>query len=95
MFLMIIDHESCEATKEVINCPEFTLWERFEDAMGVAFELAGEAGAKIDMTDAALDCELGTLYLPGVCEIMPITLSTPQRITWLGKERRSLHDRKL
>ena len=66
--------------------PEFTLWETFSEAVEVAFETAAECGVCIDMEEAEIDFSKGMCFLPEFCDIMPITISTKDRLTWLGKE---------
>jgi hypothetical protein len=86
MFLLIINwRDECEM-KDFPKLPEFTLWETFADAQVAAFEAAAECGAKIDMTDAEIHLGAGTMFLPGFAEVMPISISNHNRITWKGRE---------
>ena len=87
MFLLAINHANMSDTiKELPNLPEFTLWETFSEAVEVAFETAAECGVCIDMEEAEIDFSKGMCFLPEFCDIMPITISTKDRLTWLGKE---------
>lgn len=87
MFLLAINHANMSDTiKELPNLPEFTLWETFSEAVEVAFETAAECGVRIDMEEAEIDFSKGMCFLPEFCDIMPITISTKDRLTWLGKE---------
>ena len=86
MFLLIINwQDGCEM-EDLPKLPEFTLWETFADAQVAAFECAAECGAKIDMTDASIHPGAGTMFLPGFAEIIPISMSHQDKITWMGKE---------
>ena len=86
MFLLIINwRDECEM-KDFPKLPEYTLWETFADAQVAAFEAAAFCGAKIDMTDAAIHPGAGTMFLPGFAEVMPISMSHHDCITWKGKE---------
>jgi hypothetical protein len=40
------------------------------------------------MEESAIDFRDGTMFIPGFCEILPISMSTKEHITWLGKERK-------
>lgn len=68
------------------DIPENTLWLNFEDAL----EAATMAVTKADETNTWVEFELDekrhTAFLPCCFEIMPISISTLDRITWLGKE---------
>lgn len=86
-FLMIIDFETDIPMDNLIPIPEYTLWDNFASALTAAFEAAAESGAVIDMTLASIDIGAGEMLLPGFCEIMPISVSTPDNITWLGRAR--------
>ena len=86
MFLLIINwRDECEM-KDFPKLPEYTPWETFADAQVAAFDAAAFCGAKIDMTDAAIHPGAGTMYLPHFAEVMPISMSPRDCITWKGKE---------
>lgn len=89
MFLLTISFANLtEDTKELPNLPEVTLWNTFADAVEAAFKCAAECGAKWDMEEVDLDFGKGMMFIPQFCEVMPITISTADHITWLGTERK-------
>lgn len=93
MFLLTINHlNMTESIKEYPDFPEETLWQTFAEAVEAAFEVAAECGASIDMEEACIDFEHGSCFLPGFCEIMPITISTKNHVTWMGREWRKNND---
>lgn len=94
MFLLTINFANLtEDTKELPDLPEVTLWNTFADAVEAAFKCAAECGAKWDMEEADIDFGKGMLFIPQFCEVMPITISTADHITWLGTERKTKEER--
>ena len=89
MFLLTIDYRDMRESKSLPTLPEFTLWQSFGEAAHAAFDAAAKCGVIIDMSEADIDIPNGQLVLPEFCEILPISISTTNKITWLGKERKS------
>ena len=58
----------------------------FEEALEAVIENAINSGLTIDFTDAEINMEEGTLYLPNYAEIMPISMSSKNCITWYGQK---------
>lgn len=69
------------------NIPENTLWLNFNDALAAAMR-AVSAGAEEDEAQQELEIAGNTAFMWKCFEIMPISISEPNRITWLGKERK-------
>lgn len=68
--------------------PEFTLWANFDDAFVAAATAVQETKGE-DACWSELSLEAGkTAFLPECFEIMPISLSTPECITWFGQKRK-------
>ena len=79
MFLLVM---CCD--KNDWDIPEFTLWENMEDALDAAAEAVINNKIDVDWTRFEEDV---TIFMPECFEIIPITLSTPDFITWLGHKR--------
>lgn len=84
MFLLRFDMSAINGNLPVF--PETTLWEDFNDAVAVAMSAAFENGEIVDHCAISIDSEGKTLFIPDFCEIMPITVSTKERLTWFGNE---------
>lgn len=69
------------------NIPENTLWLNFNDALAAAIR-AVSAGAEEDEAQQELEIADNTAFMWKCFEIMPISISEPNHITWLGKERK-------
>ena len=83
MFLLMMD------TKNFLwNIPEETLWATFDEAFCAAMDaLMASECRHLDI--CGMDFVLGeSAFVPECFEIMPIALSTADRITWYGKERK-------
>lgn len=85
MFLLTVNPDITDTRK----LPETTLWASFAEAVEAAFEAAAESELTLEMGDASIVFHDGTMFVPGFCEIIPITVSTHDKITWLGKERKN------
>lgn len=84
MFLLEFDMTAIKGNLPVF--PEITLWENFEDALAVAMSAAFENGVVVDHREINVDVEGKHLFIPDFCEILPITVSTREKMTWLGNE---------
>lgn len=84
MFLLEFDCANMEC--DLPDVPEVTLWKTFDEAFAVALDAAAACCVKIDMAAAIINKERGELWFPDFCEIMPISLSKPGKITWMGKK---------
>ena len=76
--------------------PEVTLWNHFSDALAAALDaLEHEIHNGLDITEVEVLENLEMVgdhaFLPGCFEIMPITVSTPDRITWMGRPRKNMN----
>lgn len=85
MFLLTVNPDITDTRK----LPEATLWSSFAEAVEAAFEAAAESELTLEMGEASIAFHDGTMFVPGFCEIIPITVSTRDRITWMGKERKN------
>lgn len=83
MFLLSMD-----TTQFVWTIPEETLWATFDEAFSAAMSaLMASECRNLDI--CGMDFILGeSAFVPGCFEIIPISLSTADRITWYGKERK-------
>ena len=84
MFLLEFDCANMEC--DLPDFPEITLWKSAEEALAVALEQANACGPVIDMSEAVIDLVEGKVFLPGFCEILPITMSSLDKITWMGSK---------
>ena len=82
MFLLEMD-----CSEHPWDIPENTLWLDFNEALTAALEAIASLEEPVEMTDFEL-CKGESAFLPNCFEIMPISISTPNRITWWGKERK-------
>ena len=84
LFLLVMD---CD--KRVWNMPEFTLWSNFDEALDNALEAVTKAQlAEKEVDITSMEIEEGVnAFLAECFEIMPISISSSNHITWLGKER--------
>lgn len=69
------------------SIPEDTLWLTFAEAFEAATN-AVDKDADVDWSELEIDEDLQMAFMPGCFEIMPISVSTCDCITWLGKERK-------
>lgn len=86
MFLLIMD---CD--EQPWSIPEVTLWLDFDTALAAAWKAVStrmeeEEDFILDGRDISFDERCA--FVDGCFEIMPISVSTPNKITWLGKLRR-------
>jgi len=80
MFLLQMD-----CNEHPWDIPEDTLWLNFNEALRAALDAVHPLSKDIDWNE--FDIEPGiSAFLPECFEILPISISTPQRITWLGRE---------
>lgn len=70
------------------SIPEDTLWLTFEEAFEAAIKAVDKDTEGIDWSELEIDEDFQMAFMPGCFEIMPISVSTRDRITWLGKERK-------
>ena len=70
------------------SIPEDTLWLTFGEAFEAAINAVDKDAEGIDWSELEVDDDLKMAFMPGCFEIMPISVSTSDRITWLGKERK-------
>lgn len=83
MFLLQMD-----TNNGVWNLPETTMWLSFAEALSAATRSVKElidAGEDIDWAELELDIHRQTAFLPFCFEIMPISVSTEEQITWMGE----------
>ena len=77
-----------DCTEGAWDIPEDTLWLSFEDAFDAATSVVEKNVSDIDWSELEIDESLHMAFMPKCFEIMPISISTHDRITWLGKERK-------
>ena len=87
-FLLIMDNR-----KYIWDIPEETLWLTFEEALDAgkkALYKSGKSFSELGFTEeeVEIDREKQMAFIPHVFEIMPISVSTEDNITWLGKKRK-------
>lgn len=83
MYLLIMNEDAPQ-----LDIPEFTIYDSFAEALDVAFNSMMDCREfEIDKNDSYINANTQTAYFAGWCEIMPITISSPDYITWMGKER--------
>lgn len=70
------------------SIPEDTLWLTFKEALEAATNAVDKDIADADWSELEIDADFQMAFMPGCFEIMPISVSTHDRITWLGKERK-------
>ena len=87
MFLLEFDCANMKC--DLPDVPEVTLWRTFDEAFAVALDAAAACCVKVDMAAAIIDKERGELWFPEFCEIMPISLSKPGKVTWMGEKWRT------
>lgn len=89
MFLLIMD---CQ--HKLWNIPEETLWLSFDDAFEAALRACSTQEEKIIWSELEVDEINGKekAFLPECFEIMPISISTLDRVTWFGKERKNTQE---
>ena len=83
MFLVEMNTNNC-----VWNLPETTVWLSFAEALSAATRAVTEAidaGEDINWAELELDIHRQTAFLPFCFEIMPISVSTEEQITWMGE----------
>ena len=80
-----------DEAEDISYLPEVTLWETFEEALSAALTEAKKQEKVIDFGDdiADIDYDNFQFFVPNFCEIFPISVSTFDRITWMGKERKN------
>lgn len=83
LFLLIMD-----CADGAWDIPEDTLWLSFEDAFEAATSTVEKNASDIDWSELEVDEDLRMAFMPKCFEIMPISVSTRNRIAWLGKERK-------
>ena len=78
-----------DESEDISFFPESTLWETFEEALAAALTEAKKQEKVINFNEADIDYASFMFYVPDFCEIFPISVSTFDRITWMGKERKN------
>lgn len=82
-FLLIMN-----CSQNVWDIPEETLWLSFDEAFEAATKAVEKSVENIDWSELEIEEDSDTAFMPECFEIMPISISEPNRITWLGKERK-------
>ena len=84
--LFLLTLHDVEKTDTIHGLPEVTLWNTMNEAMAAAMHQAILDGRKINFGGEATADE-DSLCIPGFCDILPITTSRLNAVTWFGKVR--------
>ena len=82
MFLLTFNFGEME---ELPDFPEVTLWESFDEAMLAVIQVASSIKIDISMSEAIVETKGEALFIEGFCDIIPITVSNRERVTWMGR----------
>ena len=74
-----------DAGEYLHTIPEVTLWKNIDEAIFAALSEASHQEIELNFKDAEVDYEDKMISIPEFCEILPITVSNQNQVTWFGK----------
>lgn len=79
----LLTFECCDF---LTSLPETTLWESFDEALIAANKELLRNDIIIEDKEMTCDTKKGMFFIEDFCEIFPISVSSNEKITWLGEE---------